>query len=294
MDRMDARYLTMFYVKLLLIFFISCPLFAAQGNIVLVADKNTQALNKLVTNLTDIVSDYSYQVSTLASPITLKPDDYVIAVGARKITHVDVSKFSKSIAVMLTAKQAETAAVATSIYIEPPLARQLKLANLLIPGSKPVGLLVSDSQDKDKVLMTLTDAEKAMLKVVNIKDYENINQALFHVLKNTRLLLGHYNNKIYNAANIKNILMTSYRQKKVLIGPSRAYLKTGSFSTTFSDLSHIAQRIIDVVEHHKKTGQWLKAGYNPHYRILFNPQVARSLNIRILNDSILQQQMGDN
>lgn len=265
----------------------------AQDKIVLVAERISPALNKLTSTLRASAPQFSYQISTADSPVVISVNDYVIVVGARKITHTDLSKYPKRIAVMLTAHQAELADASTSIYIEPPVSRQLKLANLLIPGSKKIGLLVSDEQDKANVLNQLSNVEKDMLKVVSIAEYDNINQALFHVLKGTRLLLGHYNSEIYNAKNIKNILITSYRQRKVLIGPSRAYLKAGSFSTTFSDLSHIANRIIEVVEYHKASDQWLKAGYNPHYRILFNAQVARSLNIRVLKEDYLRQQMGD-
>lgn len=265
----------------------------AQDKIILVAERRSPALNKLISTLRASAPQFSYQISTADSPVVISVNDYVIVVGAKKITHTDLSKYPKRIAVMLTAHQAELVDVSTSIYIEPPVSRQLKLANLLIPGSKKIGLLVSDEQDKANVLNQLSEVEKDMLKVVSITEYDNINQALFHVLKGTRLLLGHYNSEIYNAKNIKNILITSYRQRKVLIGPSRAYLKAGSFSTTFSDLSHIANRIIEVIEHHKTSDQWLKAGYNPHYRILFNAQVARSLNIRVLKEDYLRQQMGD-
>jgi hypothetical protein len=289
---MDAKSFTFFYIKLLLFTVISWPLYAAQDNIVLVSEKNSPALNKLLMHLKNTSSDFSYQISTSKNPITITPDSYVISIGAKQATHVEFLLYPKRIAVMLTAKQSKSLDVATSVFIEPPLSRQLKLANLLVPGDKKLGLLVNNEQDKKNVLMTLSDAEQAMLKVINIEDYDNINQALFHVLKNTRLLLGHYNSEVYNAKNIKNILITSYRQRKVLIGPSRAYLKAGSFSTTFSDLSHIAQRIIEVVKYHKESGQWLKADYNPHYRILFNLQVARSLNIRTLSNEILLQKMG--
>jgi hypothetical protein len=290
---MDAKCFTFYYVKLLLLTVISWPLYAAQDNIVLVNEKNSPALNKLLTHLNNTSSDFSYQISTSENPIAITPDSYIVNIGAQQAAHVDFLLYPKSIAVMLTARQSKSLDVATSVFIEPPLSRQLKLANLLVPGNKKLGLLVNDEQDKKNVFMTLSDAEKMMLKVVNIEEYDNINQALFHVLKDTRLLLGHYNNEVYNAKNIKNILITSYRQRKVLIGPSRAYLKAGSFSTTFSDLSHIAERIIEVVKYHKESGQWLKADYNPHYRILFNSQVARSLNIKILSNELLLQQMGE-
>jgi hypothetical protein len=271
----------------------SCPLSAAQDSIVLVAEKNTPSLNKLLNQLSLIAPSFSYQISTQENPAAVNPDAYIIAVGAKPSPHFDFSKYKNKISVMVTAKQAAAKKFDSSIFIEPPLSRQLKLADLLIPGNKKLGLLVSDTENKNEVLKALTEDEIKLIKVVNIEEYENINQALFHALKGTRLLLGSYNSNIYNAKNIKNILITSYRQQKVLIGPSRAYLKAGSFATTFSDLSHIAHRIIDVVRHHQKTRAWLLADYNPYYRILFNAQVARSLNLHVLNDDVLRQEMGE-
>lgn len=290
---MDARFLTMFHFRFLVLILLSWPLFAAQDSIVLVAEKNTPAINKLLSQLAENAPEFTYSISTRNKPVSVAPNAYVIVVGAKKSTHFDFSKYPNRIAVMVTAEQSKSSDMKTSIFVEPPLARQLKLANLLIPGNKKLGLLVSDAQEMNQVLSSLSKEEQNLLKFVNIEDHKNINQALFHVLKGTRLLLGTYNNNIYNAKNIKNILITSYRQQKVLVGPSRAYLKAGSFATTFSDLSHIAQRIIDVVHAHKKKGEWLQADYNPYYRILYNSQVARSLNIRVLNDEVLRQQMGD-
>mgnify|MGYP007132382179 FL=1 len=283
----------MLHFRFLVLILLSWPLLAAQDSIVLVAEKSTPAINKLLSQLAENAPEFTYSISTRKKPVSVDPSAYVIVVGAKKSTHFDFSKYPNRIAVMVTAEQSKSSDMKTSIFVEPPLARQLKLANLLIPGNKKLGLLVSDAQEMNQVLSSLSKEEKNLLKVVNIEDHKNINQALFHVLKGTRLLLGTYNNDIYNAKNIKNILITSYRQQKVLVGPSRAYLKAGSFATTFSDLSHIAQRIIDVVQSHKKKGEWLQADYNPYYRILYNSQVARSLNIRVLNDEVLRQQMGD-
>lgn len=290
---MDARPSVLLYIQLLFLILMFSPLSAAQDSIVLVAEKNTPSLNKLLNQLSLIAPSFSYQISTQENPVAVNPDAYIIAVGAKPSPHFDFSKYKKIISVMVTSKQAAKRKLNSSIFIEPPLSRQLKLADLLIPGNKKLGLLVSDAGDKDEVLQSLTKEEQELLKVVNINEYDNINQALFHALKGTRLLLGSYNSDIYNAKNIKNILITSYRQQKVLIGPSRAYLKAGSYATTFSDLSHIAHRIIDVVQHHQKTRTWLQAGYNPYYRILFNTQVARSLNLHVLNDDDLRQKMGD-
>lgn len=281
----------MFYLRFLLLIVFSCPLYAGQGSIVLLAEKDSPALNKLYKNLQAVAPNNKYSISTKSSPLDVETDDFVILVGSKAPSYFDVSKHKRSISVLLTQQQSLALPTQSSIWVEPPLSRQLILADLLIPGDKKIGLLVTDDKNKAEQLSRLTESQKEVLKIVNLSDYENINQALFNVLKGTRLLLGSYDSRIYNAKNIKNILITSYRQQKVLIGPSRAYLKAGSFATTFSDLSHVAKRILDVVNSFQETGVWLKADYNPYYRILFNQQVARSLNIRVLNDEVLKERM---
>lgn len=280
-------------LRFLFFIMLSFPLFAEENTVVLVAERDSFALKNLYKNLKKLAPNYNYKISTESSPIEIEPNNFIVQVGVNIPKDVVLGSHKKKVAVLVTEPQSQTLDVQTSIWVEPPLSRQLKLADLVIPGEKKIGLLVNNDESLAKHLSVLTEAQKEMLKVVKLVDYENINQALFHVLKDTRLLLGSYDNEIYNASNIKNILITSYRQQKVLIGPSRAYLKAGSFSTTFSDLDHIAMRVIDVIKHYNVKNEWLKADYNPYYRILFNRQVARSLNIPIKNIDEIEKQMRD-
>jgi ABC-type uncharacterized transport system substrate-binding protein len=288
---MDAIKLMKWLWPFIFIAWIPNSLWASQASIVLLAEKDSGALNKLYKELQLIDPKNNYFISTAKSQIDIKEDDYIILVGAKLPSYFNSKYYKNSISVLVSENQSKLLKTQTSVWVEPPLSRQLRLADLVIPGKKKMGLLVNGDAQKKALLAKLSDSDKAKLKVVDIQSTSNINQALFNVLKGTRLLLGTFDNSIYNAKNIKNILITSYRQQKVLIGPSRAYLKAGSFATTFSDLGHIAQRIIELVDHHKSTGQWLAPDYNPYYRIIFNQQVARSLNIRVMNDEILRQRL---
>ncbi|MBA34575.1 MAG: hypothetical protein CMI14_03980, partial [Oleispira sp.] len=122
-------------------------------------------------------------------------------------------------------------------------------------------------------------------------DSNNLNVALFDVLKDSDVLLGVYDKRIYNSENIKNILITSYRQQKVLVGPSKAYLKAGSFISTYSNLSHIAERLTDIISIYDSEGRWLDEGYNPYYEIVLNSQVGNSLNILLPDLNLLTKKM---
>lgn len=279
------------YTSFLLLLLLSSLSLASEGAVVLVAEKDSATLNNLYKRLQQIAPSYQYSISTASSQVEIKTNDYVIFIGAKIPKFITDKHYEKSISVLVSENQSSRIASQTSIWVEPSLSRQLKLANLVIPGNKKIGLLVHGVEEKQKQLSKLTVSEQAQLKVVDVEESGSINKALFNVLKGTRLLLGSFDNRIYNAKNIKNILITSYRQQKVLIGPSRAYLKAGSFATTFSDLNHVAKRIVDVVKHHESSGKWIAPGYNPYYRILFNQQVARSLNIRVMGDELLKQKL---
>lgn len=287
------------FLKFFLITLLSLPLLAAEmtvektttSKIVLIAEKDSPVLARLLNKLKTVAPQYSYEISTQNTPVVINPSDYAVLVGANVPAHFDPKTHAKTFAIFVSESQAKRLQVQTSVWVEPPLSRQLTLANLIIPGDKKIGLLVNGEADKNKQLANLTNQQTLQLKVVDLADYENINQALYNVLKDTRLLLGSYNDDIYSAANIKNILITSYRQQKVLVGPSRAYLKAGSFATTFSDLNHIAKRLSDIVEQHASNEEWIRPGHNPYYRMMFNQQVARSLNLRVMSNDQLEKKM---
>lgn len=266
---------------------------ALQDTLVLIAEKESPILLRLLSKLKEAAPENIYKVSTSKSPVQLTDDDYAVLVGAKVPSYFEPRSHKRTIAVFVSEKQASKLQVQTSIWLEPPLSRQLTLANLVVPGNKKIGVLVNGETDKSKQLSGLTNAQQQQLKIVDLAEYENINQALYHVLKNTRLLLGTYNQDIYSAANMKNILITSYRQQKVLIGPSRAYLKAGSFATSYSNLTHISQRLIDIIKQHKADSSWISSGYNPYYRVLYNKQVARSLNLPVMSNKQLEQNMAE-
>jgi hypothetical protein len=260
-------------------------------SIVLLAENNSSALNNLYKKVKQLAPELKLVVSTTQSPFNINSNDYVVLLGDNVPSHIDLSTLHKSIAIMVTKNQSKRLNVKTSVWAEPPLKRQFELANLVIPGKSKVGLLVNGAVDKQIQIASLDESQREMLNIVDISEYDNLNQALYNVLKESKLILASYNNTIYNAKNIKNILITSYRQQKVLIGPSRAFLRAGSFATTFSNMDNIAQRLVDIIQYHKNTGIWLSADYNPHYRILFNQQVARSLDVPLVDVELLRQQM---
>lgn len=286
-------YIRLFY-RVLITIILLLPIALNADDIVLMANKMSPVLLQLKAEFEQKTNAFKVSIFTQDHPTVFPENSYIVNVGMDTISPFFRKKAAGIVSILVTKNQNLQLLNQSAIYVEPPLERQFRLALQLFPNSK-IGILIADERAKKQIYKDLTEQQYSVLNIVTLSDYESLNQALFEVLKKSDVLLGVYDKKIYNSKNIKNILITSYRQQKVLIGPSKAYLKAGSFASTFSNLSHITHRLIDILVTHKSTGLWLAAGYNPYYEIVFNKQVGNSLNIQFPDpETVLNNMRGHN
>lgn len=189
--------------------------------------------------------------------------------------------------------QQHKAKLASAIFIEPPLARQVRLATTILGRDKPLGILVPNLAPWQQAVNTLK--EIANVRWYDISEYQNLNRALVDLLRNNEALIGVYDPELYSSANIKNILITAYRQNKPLIGPSSAYIKAGALATTYSDIPDVAKRLSEILRQGLDTGSWPEPGFNRYFNVRYNEQVGRSLNLLLppehkLQEAITQQE----
>ncbi|MEK9711247.1 MAG: hypothetical protein VW258_01660, partial [Thalassolituus sp.] len=106
---------------------------------------------------------------------------------------------------------------------------------------------------------------------------EGLNYALRDAFADSDVLLGVADNGVYSPATIKNILISAYRQNIPLIGPHQAYIRAGAIATTYSSVADTARRLTELLQ----VPLLSPPASNPYFSVLFNEQVARSLNIRL-------------
>jgi hypothetical protein len=276
--------------RLLLTVGLLLPVFVCADDIVLMANQMSPVLIKLKAEIEHQSPAFKVTIITQDRPSTFPNSSYIVSVGSHSVNPLFSVRAKGVISILVTENQNQSISNQSAIYVEPPFERQLKLTQQVFPNSK-IGILVADQKQQESIENTLTEQQYPLLNIVKLSESENLNVALFDVLKNSDVLLGVYDKRIYNSENIKNILITSYRQQKVLVGPSKAYLKAGSFVSTYSNLSHIAKRLADIVLTHGAEGRWLETGYNPYYEIVINKQVGNSLNIQIPDLDLLAKKM---
>ena len=93
---------------------------------------------------------------------------------------------------------------------------------------------------------------------------------------------------IYNADNLKVLLLTSYARDRVLIGPSAPFIAAGSLSTTYSSPQDMADSIISIWQ-----SPWQPAAirYPDYFSVLSNLLVAQSIGLPPPDDPALMRRI---
>ena len=164
----------------------------------------------------------------------------------------------------------------------PTLDRQLALIKVLNPQVKQVAVFFS-AQGKEQIAGLKILAEKLNLKLLasELSDPLNWKRDALKTLKDSDLVLGLKDSAIYNATNIRSILMRLYRAGRPLIGPDKGYVRAGAVASTYSGMPETLKVCTDLL---KDIKDWPTNIQNPYFNVSINAQVARSLNI-VVQDS---------
>ncbi len=162
----------------------------------------------------------------------------------------------------------------TAIFAEPAPADQLRLIELLFKRPVRVAAILS----ADTLFL------KPVLSGVAQQEYysarEDINKVLNRI-SGSRVLLAVPDRRIYNADNIRNILLSTYRHNQAVIGFSSDMVKAGALASTYSDLEHINAQVADVTADYVSTGDLAPPQFPRYFSTIVNEGVARSLEVPV-------------
>ncbi|WP_321347529.1 hypothetical protein [Halopseudomonas oceani] len=178
-----------------------------------------------------------------------------------------------------------------SLLANPKPARQVALARLLVPGARRMGILISTST-RNQLSEWQLAAERSAAKLVSVDvtPEDNLTRQLVDIITDSDILLGTDDSQIYNADNLKSILLTSYSRNKVLIGPSAPFIQAGSLSTTYSTPDDMARSAAALLSRGLPDSG---TTYPQYFSVLSNAQVARSLGIPLPDDATLASRLAE-
>lgn len=171
----------------------------------------------------------------------------------------------------------------TLLWSDPPPARQLRLIRQLLPEARQVGVLFS--KDSQFMLKDLRHAATAQgFRVISQAwDFTDDSHPVQALLKQSDVLLGLEDPQLYNPRTMKNLLLSSYADQQALIGPTASFVKAGSLASTYSDQADWINTLSDLLE--QAPERWPRTLYPSHFKVMSNPQVARSLNLTPINEA---------
>ncbi|MFW0756669.1 ABC transporter substrate-binding protein [Pseudomonas sp. H11T01] len=177
------------------------------------------------------------------------------------------------------------------LWSDPPLDRQLRLAQSILPQARRVGVLY-DSHSEFLLKELRQAAQPLGLQIVAERwDNTSDSRPLQALLKNSDVLLGLDDNDLYNPKTVKNLLLSSYARQLALIGPNAGFVKAGSLASTYSDQNDwlaILDTLLD-----RPTASWPRALYPQQFKVLSNPQVARSLGIEPIDEQSVATRLAE-
>jgi ABC-type uncharacterized transport system substrate-binding protein len=168
------------------------------------------------------------------------------------------------------------------LYMTQPYCRQVKLIKLIEESWQTIGLL--HTEKKSTAVKTLRDcADRFDLKVytVNKDTDEVISDDLKEVLMHADVLLALPDSEIYNGNTVKNILLTSYRFRKPVIGFSENFVSAGALASIHSNTEQIAESAGEIIDHYfRQNRRFERAEYYPQiFDIKINKHVIKALGL---------------
>ncbi len=180
------------------------------------------------------------------------------------------------------------------LYMTPPYCQQLKFIKQLNTKWQTISIL--NNQKNPVNISLIRQCEKnnnITIHTVNISSQDNLTNKIKDALNHSDVLLALPDRSIYNRKTVKNILLTSYRHRKPVIGFSKNYVKAGALGSIYSNTKQIAKSASKLIEEYYNAGMKFKKTENhPNdFDISINKQVFRALDIKTPDTSQLKKQL---
>lgn len=177
------------------------------------------------------------------------------------------------------------------LWSDPPPARQLRLIRAVLPQARRVGVLYDE--DSEFLLAELRQAAQPLGLEIVAQRWDNTvdSRPLQDLLRNSDVLLGIDDTTLYNPKTAKNLLLSSYARQLALIGPNAGFVKAGSLASSYSDQNDWLAVLDNLLD--QPPSSWPRTLYPSRFKVLSNPQVARSLSLETIDEASVAAQLAE-
>lgn len=307
----QIRLLPKLLLTLALLFLFPFQAIASNNNILVILSGENQVYKVISEQLS--IWQHNNKDKVQLSTITLNTDsnthldehfeniDLIIAVGSRAtkaISNKDLK--NKTVLSTLIPKRTFLSLINQSnnthtnaIFVDQPIARQVALAQVVLPEVTRVGVLSGYLNNKNVTEARLfLEASPLQNTLSNIHDQKQAAKAIKKLLRRSEVIIALPSQVTQQPLTAKWLLYMSYQRNVPVIGFSKAYLKAGALASVFSTPKQIAEQTLEWVKSWIEHPQQHKNTTAPpkYYSVEFNRPVGDSLGISIPSeDSILEK-----
>ncbi len=233
--------------------------------------------------------------------IQLQEQDLIIALGSKVTKILLESAINKPTLSLLVPKDFSDVLEKSHpdvthwsrLLIDQPIKRHFALISAILGPHHKTGLLLGPRAQQSESLFEQAAAESEQsLTTLYIDQRDQLTLALKSLSKEADVLLALPDPRIYNKSTTRSILLSSYRYKLPIIGFSKAYVKAGAIAAIYSKPEQISTQAANISDQFFDKNYFEKKVYYPTYfSVSLNHKVARSMNIRLPESSVIIEQM---
>lgn len=287
------------------IFLLSLPLFAYGANDLRILVVLSESMTPYQTFAKTFEQNLSanFHVSVLQHPESFSANDQqpdlIVTVGVKATDWMMGKTATPILAVMIPSakysdlleKPARTRQI-SAIYIDQSWARQVALISAALPERSSIGVLYSSEARLNlPELHSELDRHGYKLVAKQMQSNETLSSDLEDVLARSDVLLAIPDGNIFNSSNIRNILLSSYRQRIPLVGLSQAYVNAGALCAIFSTPEQFAAQASIATTLFAQTRHLPNPQPPMLYTIAVNQEVARALGATTKSADLLHMQV---
>lgn len=169
----------------------------------------------------------------------------------------------------------------SAVYWAPSLSDQLRLAHAIMPGLRRIGLFVAASDLPRAEALRSAAAARRIEVMVREADPSLLARQVGELASGVDMLLAPVDPRLFNRDNLKPVLLAAYRQNRVFIGPTPAWVRAGSLASLYATPQTLAIDVAAAVRTWQQGGHWPAPAQASRFDVITNPQVARSLGLRL-------------
>lgn len=170
----------------------------------------------------------------------------------------------------------------SALYWAPSLAAQLALIRYILPATNRIGMLVSNPEDASWVRVFRQYAAEQSIDVRYLMtDKSRLARQVAELAASTDVLLAQPDPEIYNRDSIRLVLLAAYRQNRVFIGPSPAFVQAGALATLYAPTTVVAEGVASQIRHFARNGKLPAPFRVRQLSVSINAQVGKAMGLTI-------------